>query len=289
MTKNKSDPISPAGPDVNVGSIQNRIHPAAELNRPMSILLYGRSGTGKTTIAATFPKPLLFLDIKEFGTDSVCDIPGIDALYVETWQDFETIYWFLRAGNHQYKTIVIDTVTMMQKLAQEYSLEQDGKEKDGQMNKNLWGITSKTMCAWLINYRDLPYNIVFLAQDRITTEEGAREDQITPEVGPRLMPSVAACINAAVRIIGQTYIKEYTKNTQEKGLEKIFSYRLRLGANAYYLTKVRKIKEIAVPESIANPSYEKLMKLLKPAEPAEIKTEPKPIEKLRVVKPDAPA
>jgi len=274
MKQKQIDPISPATPEVNVGSITSRIHPAAELDRPMSILLYGRSGTGKTTIAATFPKPLLFLDIKEFGTDSVCDVQGIDALYVETWQDFETIYWFLRAGNHHYKTVVIDTVTMMQKLAQEFSLEQDGKEKDGQMNKNLWGNTSKTMCAWLINYRDLPVNIVFLAQDRITTEEGASEDQIIPEVGPRLMPSVAACLNAAVRVIGQTYIKEYTKTTAEKGLERIFSYRLRLGGHAYYLTKVRKIKSITMPESIANPSYEKLIKAINPPVPVDAKVEP---------------
>jgi len=276
--KKQADPISPATPDINVGSITERVHPVAELNRPMSILLYGRSGTGKTTIAGTFPQPILVLDMREYGTDSVSDIPGIDSLYVENWQDVETIYWFLRAGNHKYKTIVIDTVTMMQKLAQEYSLEQDGKEKDGQMNKNLWGVTSKTMCAWLINYRDLPYNLVFLAQDRMTTEEGAQEDQVNPEVGPRLMPSVAACLNAAVRIIGQTYIKEYTKTTKEKGLERIFSYRLRLGPHAYYLTKVRKIKGISMPESIANPTYEKIIKLIKPAEQPETR-EPKPAEK----------
>lgn len=270
------DPISaPSTPDINVQSIATRIKPLSAMGGPLSCLFYGRSGTGKTTLAGTFPTPILLLDVSEKGTDSLEGVPGIDVLLVKCWEDFETIYWFLRGGNHPYKTVVVDTVTQLQKLAIEYILEQDGKEKTGQMNRNLWGQSAKLLTAWFINYRDLPLNTVFLAQDRNTTEENAAgEDQIIQEVGPRLSPSVAASLNAAVKVIGQTYIKEYIKSTKD-GNEKIYSYRLRIGPHSLYLTKVRKAKTLQIPSSIHDPSYAKLMKAITGTQEPQAKEEDK--------------
>jgi hypothetical protein len=267
--KKQPDPISAPETTPATSSITERIKPVAESTGPISVLFYGRSGTGKTVLASTFPKPLLLLDIGEHGTDSVSDVPGVDVLRVETWEDIEVIYWFIRAGKHSYKTLVLDTVTQMQKLAQEKILVDDGKEKTSSMNKNLWGQTSKLMTAWLINYRDLDINTVFLAQDRNTVEEGNPEnDQVIQEVGPRVMPSIAGTLNAMVRVIGQTYIKVYRKSAKE-GPEKTFSFRLRIGPNEYFLTKTRKIKGIEVPDSIHNPTFQKLMEAISP----KVKTE----------------
>ena len=41
-----------------------------DIKIPKTFLFYGKSGTGKTTLAGTFPKPL-FLDVNENGTSSV--------------------------------------------------------------------------------------------------------------------------------------------------------------------------------------------------------------------------
>lgn len=266
----KEDPISPPAqlkstPDVNVRNIQDRIRPVAETAGPLSCLFYGRSGTGKTTLAGSFPAPVVLLDISEKGTDSVIDIPGMMVLKVENWEDFETMYWFLRAGHHPYQTVVVDTVTMLQKFAREYILEQNGKDKTGQMNRNLWGQVASLLTAWFINYRDLPMHTVFLAQDRNTTEEGNEgEDQIIQEIGPRLSPSVAAALTAAVKIIGQCYIKEFARVTPEGKQEKTYSFRLRIGPHSLYLTKVRKAKSIILPNSIHDPTYKKLITAISP-------------------------
>lgn len=265
----QQDPISPpttkgGTPDLNIDSIKKRIKPIAEMAGPTSCLFYGRSGTGKTTLAGTFPKPSLLLDVSEKGTDSISDIEGIEVLKVECWEDFEAIYWYLRSGKHPYKTVIVDTVTQLQKLAINYILEQNGRDSSGPMNQNLWGQVAKLMSAWLTNYRDLEMHTVFLAQDRNSTEDSrAGEDQIIPEIGPRLSPSVAASVNAAVKIIGQTYIKEFVKATKD-GQVKTYSFRLRIGPHSVYLTKVRKAKGIALPNSIHDPSFEKLMKAISP-------------------------
>ncbi len=70
----------------------------ASLETMLAVLLYGRSGTGKTTIASTFPKPLLHIDVKEKGWDSISNVPGIKLARLETWEQFEEIYWYLEAG-----------------------------------------------------------------------------------------------------------------------------------------------------------------------------------------------
>lgn len=260
-------------PDVKIQAILDRIKPVSEVKWPFSCLFYGRSGTGKTTLAGTFPGPVIILDSSEQGTDSVADVEGAKVIKLEAWDDFETMYWMLKSSKHPYKTVVVDTVTQLQKLATEYVLEQNNKEKTAPMNKHLWSVRAQLLTAWFISYRDLPMNVVFLAQDKnAEEEEGAAEDQIIQEVGPRLSPSVAASLNAAVKIIGQTYIKEYIKQTPA-GPEKIISFRLRIGPNSRYLTKVRKIKGLKIPNSINDPSYEKLMKAITPAPAAESQPE----------------
>ena len=51
-------------------SLEDRFVDLLELDTPTIITLYGRPGTGKTTIACTGPKPLLLIDVKDKGTDS---------------------------------------------------------------------------------------------------------------------------------------------------------------------------------------------------------------------------
>jgi ABC-type dipeptide/oligopeptide/nickel transport system ATPase subunit len=52
------------------GGIASRIVPVAQAARGFTMALYGRSGSGKTRLSCTFPKPLLLLGAEE-GTGSV--------------------------------------------------------------------------------------------------------------------------------------------------------------------------------------------------------------------------
>ena len=57
-----------------------------EIPVPKTFLFYGKSGTGKTTLAGTFPKPL-FLDINENGTSSV-DNKEAQVISIKSYDDF---------------------------------------------------------------------------------------------------------------------------------------------------------------------------------------------------------
>lgn len=253
------------------------IKPLKQMTTLIKAVIYGRSGTGKTTFSSSFPKPILFLDIKDDGLASVGDTKDCDYVRVEDWESFEELYWFLEKDT-KYKTVVIDTISQLQEMAMTAALDKKAsksaviqKKGDwGTMTRREWGDVAALMKTWLLNYRDLDKNVVFIAQDRtfnIDEDGGSVDQQLMPEVGPRLMPSVAAVLNAAVSIIGHTYIRINSKKVRNKEgkiyKKEIPEYCLRIGPNPVYTTKVRKPKDITVPNAIIDPTYASLMDTLK--------------------------
>lgn len=245
--------------------ISKRIIPVHKVDDYQKVVLYGRSGSGKTTLACDFPGPKLLLDMNDKGTDSVVDIKQLDVLACQSWVDFEQSYWFLKKNKGKYKTVIIDTVSMLQDMAIQQVLVDSNREEGGMLTKRDWGEASGMMKTWIIYYRDLPMNVIFIAQDRVSnaSDEDDAEGQIMPEVGPRLMPSVASTLNAAVSVIGNTFVREKIakiKTTDKKIIEKRkIEYCLRIGPHAYYTTKVRKPKSVEVPSFITDPTYKKLV------------------------------
>lgn len=246
----------------------------ADIKKSRSYVIYGRAGTGKTTLASTFPGPILLLDVRDEGTDSIADVEDVDVTEIETWEDFEDTYWYLKENPGLYKTVVVDTITNLQQIAVEDVAARKKKDKRkagdwGTMTKQDWGNVAQRMKSWLVDYRDLPMETVFLAQDRIFNwdEDGDEEVQLAPEVGPRLMPSVSSAINAAVGVIGCTFIrlKRYhvKKEGQKKPIEKEkIQYCLRIGPNPVYITKIRKPRKADLPDVIVDPHYEDIIEAI---------------------------
>ena len=240
--------------------------PVEHLPEVLAVLGWGRSGTGKTTFASSFPKPMLLLDIREKGTDSISNVAGVKVARIEEWPEFEAVYWYLKKNPGMFKTVVIDQITTLQDLAMLQARKNLGKDEDSLATKQIFGETGGLMKTWLLNYRDLiddETHIVFLAHDRKTGggDEGG-DDQIEPEVGPRLMPSVASFVNGMVKIIGNTYIRE-GYNIENKRKVRFVEYGMRVGPHAYYTTKVRSPVGIASPDSIVDPSFEKLIAIMR--------------------------
>jgi len=254
------------------------IVPVGEIVNPRTYALYGRAGTGKTTLAGSFPKPALLLDVNDRGTDSVSDIEGIDVIEVKTWGLFEAIYWDMMDDPdryEKYKTIIIDTLSMVQQLCVEEVLRRKKKNTEnagqwGSMTRREWGDVSQEMKSWIVRYRDLPKNIVFIAQDRVNKgggedEDDYEEDELMPEVGPALSPAVAKVLNAAVYVIGNTFIRRHVV-VKGKGKEAVrkerIQYCMRVGPNPIYITKIRKPKSVGAPDIIIDPTYDDIAEII---------------------------
>lgn len=252
-----------------------------DIERPRSTVLYGRSGTGKTTLAASWPKPILYLDIRDEGTDSIADVDRIDVKEITDSDEMDEVLLWLIRNPGKYKTVILDTVSQLQEMVVEEVAKEAKKKLKGKLpgdfgtlTKQDWGKVSSRLKSWIIDFRDLPMETVLIAQDRMfnaSDDESADDnvEQLAPEIGPRLMPSVASVLNAAVSIIGNTFIRvRHVKKPDPKraGKTKLVEkkeYCLRLGPSSLYITKVRKPKEHTAPDFIVDPTYEDLIAVIK--------------------------
>ncbi len=264
------DDVEESGPKrgnklLSAEEVLGRMKSASDIELFIKILAYGRSGTGKTAFASTLPKPIFYVDLGDKGTDTIRHLSDeeVRIFPVHDWNDIESVYWFLKDGGYkQFPTVVLDTITQMQnKYGMPEVKVREGRHPSDPMTTPLWGALSGLMKEWTDYFNDLPMNVCFLAQDRrdnSNDDTDYDDEDLLPEFGPQLMPSVAKSVNAAVNFIGQTFIKKVTKQKNGKIIRRA-EYRMRLGPHPLYLTKTRKPPQFKVPDSIKNPSYEKIM------------------------------
>lgn len=255
--------------------------PVGEVKRNSSAALYGRSGSGKTTLAATWPKPILYLNIRDNGEESISDVEGIDVIDIESSDDLlETLLWLHKRaskGKLVYKTVILDTMSQLQTLL----VEEMGANKKipkgkragdfGVFSRQDWGKISGDLIKVIMDIRALPVNSVFIAQERVFNsgdEEDDGVDQLAPEVGTKLMPSVNKDLCASVNIVGNTFIRikvTKKKDPDTRKISKIIKkqFCLRLGPNEVYTTKIRKPKGIEAPDYIVDPTFRKIMDIVK--------------------------
>lgn len=258
-------------PKVKKKSILDSAKPVTELDEGISAIFYGRSGTGKTALSGTFPKPLLLLDFGEKGTDTLAQEKGVDVIRVEDWDTFTDIYWELKDGEHNYKTVVIDALPGVQQLAISEAKRRARKSDEDQSSQRDMGEATKLMGIWLYNYRDLKelgIDIAMNAHDRIRESDTDGDDHISPEVGPNLMPGITKSLMGAVDVIGVTFIR-VTKEKKKLGIDskRTVEYCLRVGPHEIYNTKIRVPRGCEIPELIVDPTYDKIKAVIKGAKP----------------------
>lgn len=134
-------------------------------NRSLSILIYGPSKVGKSTLAVTSPAPRLlmdveaasrFLPIKSVRWDPSKEKPPVpdgtwDTAVVATrdWSSVEKAYQWLASGKHPFKSFIIDSISELQNRY----LEQIAGRKQATMNQ--WGDTYRTVGGLVRDIRDL--------------------------------------------------------------------------------------------------------------------------------------
>lgn len=230
-------------------------------------LVYGKNGTGKTHLGGTFPGPKIFLDINERGLRSVVGAEGDQKKRsIETFEMFQMAYWYLKNGKHPFKTVVVDHLTNLQKIMLNHIM---GKEQNWDPSKDLdmpsqreYGFLSQLMQRWVLDFRNLPMNVLFIAQENSSNDDDL--DSNEHSVFPQLTRSVRGIVGGAVDFIGQTYIK--VTDVQKDGkLIPVTKFCMRVGPNPKYVAKIRLPQTCTkqAPLAIANPSYRAIEKIMR--------------------------
>lgn len=245
-------------------SILDQAEDLSEVESFVTMLCYGKSGTGKTVFASSFPKPLLIIEPPaEDGTESVTDIKGVQRIRITEWEQLEEIWWALHDGSN-FKTVVIDQLTALQRLGMDHLKARSGQKADDVFSQRNWGRLSGLMQTWIENYRNLKnegYHVVFNSHEKTREPQAEEDERIAPWVGSALMDSVASFVNGAVSVIGNTFIREeVTKKKPGEKKKSAVQYCMRIGPHAYYAAKIRRpVSAGPVPGVIVNPTFEKIL------------------------------
>lgn len=154
-----------------------RVAKAVDQDPHMSILVYGDVGVGKTRLAGSADdvpelRPVLVIDA-EGGTFTLRNTyPNCDVIRVTSWDQLQTVFNELHAGVHDYRTVVIDSLTELQMMNMDLVMsrlkdrdeERWGKQQDGEVASMLeWQVNSKQIRKFIRLFRDLPVTTIFTA------------------------------------------------------------------------------------------------------------------------------
>ena len=123
-----------------------------------TILIYGRAKIGKSTLASQFPTPLFL------ATEAGLNHLSVHKTNITSWLSFLEACVEIQKGNHEFKTIVIDTIDNLVSLCSDYICKREKIDHpaDMPMGKG-WYLITEELKGKLIKLSMLPYGLVFIS------------------------------------------------------------------------------------------------------------------------------
>ena len=206
------------------------------------ILIYGESGTGKTRLASTFPGAI-FADIDK-GMSSVTE--QVELIDIDNFKQLENMYLFLKSGEHEYQTVVLDTLNEMQRIAMHATVEDFPsirRSYDDLPSMSDYGKMLHDMVELTRNFISLPLRVVLLAQ---VVSRLFDTDVLQPQlVGKNTSREICRKMD----VVGYIYKSEKEDPETHKKLSEIA-----FDANEY----VTKDRSFRLPAILTDPSFSRI-------------------------------
>jgi len=226
----------------------------------VTIVAYGKNGTGKTTFGASGDQTLV-AEVEKDGTFSVRD-RGSKAkrTKIKSWQDFENLYWYIRRNPYKYKILCIDTLTRLRELCLR-SVVLNKKEIDAELkDKDIVRVTlpqhgdiGQRMIFWLNAFAELPLHKMWICQEASGSED---KDVANVDAYPDLPRKVRTYVCSDATIIARME-KRFKTEVDKTGKEIVtVKYCMLVKPSESYLSKDR---TNVLGTGLVNPKIDKLI------------------------------
>ncbi len=253
----------------------------ADEEEGIKLNLYGKSGTGKTSLWATFPGPILAIicsggsrpgELRSINTPEYRK--KVKKVVLRASSEVTELAEYQEAKK-QYNTLVLDHASGLQDLVLKEVLglqELPAQLGWGVATQQQWGQVALQVKERLRSLLNLACNVVIVAQERDFNTDTESSELLMPYVASALTPSVVGWLNPACDYIAQTFIRgkivekqvvvgKKTKTVQTRG--KGVDYCLRVAPHEVFTTKFRIPKGAKYPEAIVDPTYDKIVEIIK--------------------------
>lgn len=227
---------------------------------PPGICIYGRPGTGKTTLVGTMPGNGFLIDTKDIeGGNFVLEDKAdrITVTDLERWDEIDDIFWALKKQDRKQlpnvdfdklKWVCIDSITGMQKLAiRKVVKERDLDVDPADVSLRDWGKVGQMVGELVYRFRTLPYATIFTAQER---KFGGGDNDEPIRLGPSVSPGALDSLVTSLMLIGRLQVTSESKRL------------LRVGPHDLYVTKCRAKPGRQMPSVVSDPNLEVMLKYL---------------------------
>lgn len=248
----------------------------------IKMLLYGKSGTGKTTLAGTFPGPLLWAlcsggkrpgELRSIKTPE--NKGGRVKKFVLTESEQLSALAEEQERTQFFGTVVLDYVTAYQDLVLSEVLGKPVPEQKswGLATQQQYGQCTLRCKEHLRRLLDLECNVIIVGQERtFGLEDGEKiDDLLQPYVTASLTKSLVGWLAPACDYVCQTFIrpvmvettisilgKESVQRSRGQGVE----YCLRTAPHDVFASKFRVPRGTYLPEVVVDPTYDKILALI---------------------------
>lgn len=163
----------------------------------IKVLVYGRSGVGKTQLSTTLPANETLYIAAEPGTLTLRNFPPMKGVRITTAIELqETINWMYQSGSLAgFRNIYFDSITEIAEivLANAKMTSADGRKA--------YGILIDSMIPYIKAFRDIPLNVVMVAKQSRVVDEVSKMILFGPDMpGQQLSKELPYLFDEVLRL-----------------------------------------------------------------------------------------